>query len=107
MNFKIKKNLGSNPEIQREKRVEKNFKKNFGGEQPTPSTCAKGGGCTSQNIPHIYSAGKYPVLAICVRTQIDFYLKGGITTPPNNKTRLKRFICVHNGHHTEKRNKCK
>ena len=53
--FKIKKNLGSNSEIQREKRVEKNFKKNFGGEQPTPSTCAKGGGGVRVKMYPIYT----------------------------------------------------
>ena len=47
---------------------------------------------------------KYPVLSICVRTQIDFYLKGGISIHPHNKTRLKRFICLHNGRYTQKRN---
>ena len=46
--------------------------------------------------------GKYPVLAICVRTQNDFNLKGGITAHPNNKTRLKRLIFVYNGHYTRK-----
>lgn len=61
-----------------------------------------GMGCTSQNVPHIYSAGKYPDFALCVRTQIDFNLKGGITTHSDNKTRLKRLICVHNGHHARK-----
>ena len=45
---------------------------------------------------------KYPVLSICVRTQIDFYLKGGITIHTNNKTRLKRFIFVYNGRYTRK-----
>ena len=64
----------------------------------------KGRGVTSQNVCGIYSAGKYPDFAVCVRTQIDFYLKGGITAHPNNKTRLKRFICVYNGHHARKRN---
>ena len=64
----------------------------------------RGRGCTSQKVVGIYSAGKYPVLAICVRTQIDFYLKGGITAHPNNKTRLKRLIFVYNGHHARKRN---
>ena len=70
------------------------------------STCGKGGGGVRvENVGGIYSVGKYHVLAICVRTQIDFYLKGGITAHPNNKTRLKRFICLHNGHHTHKRNR--
>ena len=62
----------------------------------------KRGRGTSQNVGGIYSAGKYHVLAICVRTQIDFYLKGGITAHPNNKTRLKRLIFVYNGHHGRK-----
>ena len=55
-----------------------------------------------KNASGIYSAVKYPDLAICVRTQIDFYLKGGITTHSNNKTRLKRLICVYNGHYAHK-----
>ena len=46
---------------------------------------------------------KYPVLAICVRTQIDVWITGCIVTHPHNKTRLKRFIFVHNGHYTQKR----
>ena len=46
--------------------------------------------------------GNYSVLAICVRTQIDFYLKGGITAHSDNKTRLNRFICVYNGRYTRK-----
>ena len=70
------------------------------------STCGKGGGGVRvENIGGIYSAGKYSVLAICVRTQIDFYITGYIVTPPNNKTRLNRFICVYNGHHARKRNR--
>ena len=71
------------------------------------STCGIGGGGTSQNIGGIYSAGKYPVFAICVRTQNDFNLKGGITAHSDNKTRLKRFIYIHIGHHAHKRNKNK
>ena len=55
-----------------------------------------------KNVGGIYSAGKCTVLAICVRTQNDFYLKGGITAHPNNKTRLKRLICVYNGHYARK-----
>ena len=62
----------------------------------------KGRGVRVKNVGGIYSAGKYHVLAICVRTQIDFYLKGGITTHPNNKTRLKRLIFVYNGHYAHK-----
>ena len=66
------------------------------------STCGKGGGGTSQNVGGIYSAGKYSVFAICVRTQNDFCLKGGITAHADNKTRLNRFICLHNGRYTRK-----
>ena len=62
----------------------------------------KGRGVTSQNVGGIYSAGKYSVLAICVRTQIDFYITGCMVTPPNNKTRLKRFIYIYNGRHARK-----
>ena len=84
-------------------RNEKNkIRKNFSRQQPPPSTCAKGGGGASQNVCGIYSAGKYPDFALCVRTQNDFYLKGGITAHPNNKTRLKRFIYLYNGRYTRK-----
>ena len=64
----------------------------------------KGRGVTSQNVCGIYSAGKYSVFAICVRTRIDFYITGCIVTPPHNKIRLKRFIYLYNGHYTQKRN---
>ena len=37
-----------------------------------------------------------------MRTQINVYLTGGITTHPNNKTRLKRFIFVYNGRYARK-----
>ena len=66
------------------------------------STCGKGGGGTSQNVGGIYSAGKCADFPICVRTQIDFYLECGITAYSDNKTRLKRLICVHIGHHAHK-----
>ena len=82
---------------------EKN-KKFFSIAAPPPSTCGKGGGGTSQKCRRNILGGKCAVLAICVRTQIDFYITGCIDTPPNNKTRLKRFICLHNGHHARKRN---
>ena len=80
---------------------EKN-KKFFSIAAPSPSTCGKGGGGTSQNASGIYPAGKYPDFAICVRTRNDFYLKGGISIHPHNKTRLNRFICLHNGRYTRK-----
>ena len=80
---------------------EKN-KKFFSIAAPTMNLRNRGRGCTSQNVCGIYSAGKYSVFAICVRTQIDFYITGCIVTPPHNKTRLKRFICVHNGRYTRK-----
>ena len=69
------------------------------------STCGIGGGGTSQNVGGIDSAVKYPDFALCVRTQNDVYIKGYIVIPPNNKTRLKRFICLHIGHHARKRNR--
>ena len=81
------------------------MKKIFLDSSPHRQPAEKGEGCTSQNVGGIYSAGKYPVLAICVRTQNDFNLKGGITTHSDNKTRLKRLICIHNGHYTRKRNR--
>ena len=78
------------------------MKKIFLDSSPHRQPAQKGEGGTSQNVPHIYSAGKCAVLAICVRTQNDFNLKGGITAHSNNKTRLKRLICVHNGRYTRK-----
>ena len=78
-------------------------KKNFSRQQPPPSTCGKGGGGVRvENVGGIYSVGKYHVLAICVRTQIDVYLKGGITAHSDNKTCLKQSIFVHNGRYTRK-----
>ena len=81
------------------------MKKIFLDSSPPCQPAEKGGGGTSQNIPRIYSAGKCADFALCVRTQNDFYIIGCIVTPPNNKTRLKRFIFVYNGHHTRKRNR--
>ena len=81
---------------------EKN-KKFFSIAAPTMNLRKKGRGVTSQNVGGIYSAGNYSVLAICVRTQIDFYLKGGISIHTHNKTRLKRFIFVYDGRYTQKR----
>ena len=79
-------------------------KKIFLDSSPHDEPAEKGEGISSQNVGGIYSAGNYSVLAICVRTQIDFCRKGGITTHSNNKTHLNRFICVHIGHHARKRN---
>ena len=83
---------------------EKN-KKFFSIAAPTMNLRNRGRGCASQNVGRIYSAGKYPVLAICVRTQINVYITGCIDTHPNNKTRLKRFIYIYNGRYTRKRNR--
>ena len=80
---------------------EKN-KKFFSIAAPTMNLRKKGRGVTSQNVCGIYSAGNYSVLAICVRTQIDFYITGCIVTPPHNKIRLKRFIYLYNGHYAHK-----
>ena len=87
--------------------VTKKIKKFFSIAAPTVNLREKGRVPRVKNISGIYSAGKYPVFAICVRTQIDFYLKGGITAHPSNKTRLKRFICVHIGQYARKRNRNK
>ena len=66
------------------------MKKNFLDSSPHRQPAEKGEGVSRvENVGGIYSAGKCAVLAICARTQIDFYLKGGITAPPNNKTCLK------------------
>ena len=80
---------------------EKN-KKFFSIAAPTVNLRKKGRGVTSQNVCGIYSAGKYPDFALCVRTQIDFYITGCIVTPPNNKTRWKRFIYLYNGRYGRK-----
>ena len=60
----------------------------------------RGRGVRVKNVSGIYSAGKCVDFALCVRTQNDFYLKGGITAHSGNKTRLNRFICVHIGRYT-------
>ena len=62
----------------------------------------RGRGYRVKNVGGIYSAVKYPDFALCVRTQIDFCRKGGITAHADNKTRLNRFICLHNGRYTRK-----
>ena len=80
----------------------KNEKKFFSIAAPPCQPVEKGEGVRVENVGGIYSAGKYHVSAICVRTQIDFYLKGGISIHPHNKTRLKRLICIHNGRYTHK-----
>ena len=80
-------------------------KKIFLDSSPHRQPAQKGEGVRVENVGRIYSAGKYPVFAICVRTQNGFNLKGGITTHPNNKTRLKCLICVYNGHYAHKRNR--
>ena len=81
------------------------IKKIFLDSSPHDEPAQKGEGVRVKNVCGIYSAGKYSVLAICVRTQNDFYLKGGISVHLNNKTRLKRLIFVYNGHYTRKRNR--
>ena len=86
------------------KRSQKN-KKIFLDSSPHRQPAEKGEGVRVENVGGIYSAGKCAVFALCVRTQIDFYLKGGITAHPNNKTRLNRLICVYNGRYTRKRNR--
>ena len=80
---------------------EKN-KKFFSIAAPTMNLRKKGEGVRVKNASGIYSAGKCADFALCVRTQIDFYLKCGISIHPHNKTRLNRFICVHIGHYAHK-----
>ena len=81
---------------------EKN-KKFFSIAAPTMNLRKRGRGYESKCSQYILG-GKCADFAVCVRTQIDFYLKGGISIHPHNKTRLNRFICLHNGHYTQKRN---
>ena len=50
------------------------IKKNFLDSSPHDEPAENGEGASSQNVGGIYSAGKFPVLAICVRTQNDFYI---------------------------------
>ena len=78
------------------------IKKIFLDSSPHRQPAQKGEGYRVKNVGGIYSAGKYPVFAICVRTQIDFCRKGGITAHSNNETRLNRFICVYNGRYAQK-----
>ena len=78
------------------------MKKIFLDSSPHRQPAQKGEGVRVENVCGIYSAGKYPDFALCVRAQIDFYITGCIVIPPHNKTRLKRFIFVYNGHYTRK-----
>ena len=80
---------------------EKN-KKFFSIAAPTVNLRKRGRVSRVKNVGGIYSAGKCADFALCVRTQIDFYITGYIVTPPNNKTRLNRFIFVYNGRNTRK-----
>lgn len=80
----------------------KNQKKFFSIAAPTVNLRKRGRGYRVKNIGGIYSAGKCADFALCVRTQNDFYLKGGITAHSDNKTRLKRIIYVYNGRYTRK-----
>ena len=79
---------------------EKN-KKFFSIAAPTVNLRKRGRGYESKCRRNILG-GKCADFAVCVRTQIDFYITGCIVTPPNNKTRLNRFICVHIGRYTHK-----
>ena len=83
------------------------MKKIFLDSSPHGEPAEKGEGASSQKCMRNILGGKYSDFALCVRTQNDFCRKGGITAPPNNKTRLNRFICLHNGHYTRKRNRNK
>ena len=78
------------------------MKKIFLDSSPHDEPAENGEGASSQNVGGIYSAGKCADFALCVRTQIDFCRKGGITAHADNKTRLNRFICVHIGRYTRK-----
>ena len=80
---------------------EKN-KKFFSIAAPTVNLRKRGRGCTSRKCRRNILGGKCADFAVCVRTQIDFCRKGGITAHADNKTRLNRFICLHNGHYTHK-----
>ena len=80
---------------------EKN-KKFFSIAAPTMNLRKRGEGVRVENIGGIYSAGKCADFALCVRTQIDFYITGCIVTPPHNKIRLKRFIYLYIGRYTRK-----
>ena len=91
---KFKKYFQSRLLIDYERNQKNKNKKIFLDSSPHDEPAQKGEGVRVENIPSIYSAVNYPVLAICVRTQNDFNLKGGITAHSDNKTRLKRFIYV-------------
>ena len=51
--------------------VTRKNKKIFLDSSPHDEPAQKGEGASSQKVGRIYSAGKYPVFAICVRTQIN------------------------------------
>ena len=62
------------------------MKKIFLDSSPHDEPAEKGEGVRVENVASIYSAGKYSVLAICVRTQNDVWIIRCIVTPPNEKT---------------------
>ena len=68
------------------------MKKIFLDSSPHRQPAQKGEGVRVKNVGGIYSAVKFADFALCVRTQIDFYLKGGITAHSDDKTRLKRLF---------------
>ena len=65
---------------------EKN-KKFFSIAAPHRQPAEKGEGVSSKKCRLDILGGKCADFAVCVRTQIDFYLKGGISIHPHNKTR--------------------
>ena len=79
---------------------EKN-KKFFSIAAPTMNLRKRGRGYESKCRRNILG-GKCADFALCVRTQIDFYITGYIVTPLHNKIRLKRFIYLYNGRYTRK-----
>ena len=97
-------NLKNRVETRIQTRIEK-IKKIFLDSSPHRKPAENGEGASSQKVGGIYSEGKCADFALCVRTQIDFYLECGITAHSDNKTRLNRFICIHNGRYARKRNR--
>ena len=65
------------------------MKKIFLDSSPHDEPAEKGEGVSSQKCRRNILGGKCADFAVCVRTQIDFYITGCIVIPPHNKTCLK------------------
>ena len=86
---KIRKNKKNKirVEIEWEKRKKIKSEKIFLDSSPPCQPAEQGEGVYESKYTPYILGGKYSVFAICVRTQIDFCRKGGITAHSDNKTR--------------------